>query len=100
MENKYANRRTVGKLQVKKGQYGEFQELQMGAAPVNKDGTANKFYEGALYWVDAKTGKTYEVKRLKVSTPKEGMPGRSAEFGFAAYLNLDLDDQYAAIEQE
>lgn len=95
-DNKYENSRTVGKLKMKQGQYGSFYEIWCDAT-TNKDGTPNTHATGMLTWIDIKTGTQYQIKQMKLFTPKNGMPDALAKQGFTAFVNIDLGDGYQVV---
>lgn len=91
---KEANRRYVGKLKTTNGQFGQMQKILMeNPEHLNKDGSPNKYYKGALVWYDA-DGTAYKVKQFSVWVPKEGMSAELVQKGFSCYITLNLADDY------
>jgi hypothetical protein len=57
----------------------------------NNDGTPNTYHNGVLLWVEAETGKTYQVKQLELRGVSEGDASRGAINSVA----IALEDSYA-----
>lgn len=94
-EEKKANRRYLGKLRTTNGKYGPIQKIYMdNLNATNQDGSPNKYYKGALIWVDAETGKQYHVKQMSIFVPKEGMSQDNLQKGFSCFITLNLEDSY------
>lgn len=99
MDNKISSaKRFIGSVQSVDSKNGKFQKIVMSnLSPENQDGTANKYYKGALVWIDAETGKTYQVKQLAISVPKDGMSDGQAKHGFESNISINLNDEYQAV---
>lgn len=94
---KNENDRYIAKVKVK-----EFTNSQTGAKfekltvwvdnpfPENKDGSPNNYYKGALIWLDAQTGKYYQVVQLDLTNTSSA----DQERGFTNSLKIDLGSQY------
>jgi hypothetical protein len=94
-EKKEANRRYLGKIRNMSGSNGPYQKIYMdNVSNVNKDGTANTNYKGALVWADAETGKNYHVKQMSFWIPKEGMHPKAVEKGYSCFITINLNDEY------
>lgn len=94
-EKKKDERRYIGKVRNTQTKYGIMQKVYMdNLEHVNKDGTPNKYYKGALIWADAETGKNYQVKQLSFWTPREGMDPKLIEKGYSCFVTLNLTDDY------
>lgn len=92
---KNENRRFLGKVKTINTKYGGMQKIYMdNLENVNKDGTPNTFYKGALIWADAVTGQNYHVKQMSFFVPKNGMRQEDINKGFSCYVTLTLDDNY------
>ena len=87
-------KRWIGKIKNIATQYGTMQKIYMeNTDHLNKDGTPNQYYKGALVWYDA-NGQAYKVKQMSISVPKNGMPQEQLQKGFSCYVTLKLDDNY------
>jgi hypothetical protein len=94
-KQKNENRRYVAKVKKNSGQYGDFLKILVdNPNPSNEDGSANPYYKGSLIWLDATTGKKYQVKSLSV----RGVPEASAAKGFLQSISIDLDSSYEVVE--
>lgn len=94
-ENKNQNRRYIGKMRGTTTKYGTMYKIYMdNLEHQNKDGSANKYYTGALIWADAATGKNYHVKQMSLWIPKDGMKPDLVAKGYSHFITLNLDDQY------
>lgn len=95
-ENKNkSNKRFLGKIRAVQGQYGTFYQILLdNINNVNKDGTPNKYYKGALIWGDLETGKNYQVKQLSLVVPKDGFKESEIKNGVTHFISIDLDDEY------
>lgn len=91
-----ANRRYLGKVRVTANKNGGTnQKIYMdNLENVNKDGTPNKYYKGALVWADVETGMNYQVKQMSFWVPQNGMNPKDAERGYTCFITLNLDDGY------
>jgi len=90
-----ANRRYVGKMRGTNTKYGTMYKIYMdNLDAVNKDGSANKFYKGAMIWADAETGKNYHVKQMSLWIPKDGMDPALVSKGYSHFITLNLEDNY------
>jgi len=91
--------RYVAKVRNMSGSNGPFQKIYAeNSNPLNADGTPNKYFKGSLLWVDAETGKYYQVKQLSFFNPPQGMNPSQAEKGFASFITLDLENKYEVEE--
>jgi hypothetical protein len=78
------DRRYLANIKSYKGQHGDYQKALMNSInATNEDGSPNQYYNGALIWCDAKTGKNYQVKQLSVRANKKG--------GFSLTIDLESD---------
>lgn len=94
-----AVRRWIGKVKNIVNKYGTSQKIYLDAInSVNQDGTPNKFYKGALIWIDLETGKQYQVKQLSLHVPKDGMKPDQVQKGFVCNVTLNLADDYEVTE--
>lgn len=94
-DKKKADRRYVGKVKNTQTQYGVMSKIMMdNLSPTKEDGTPDQYYQGALIWADAKTGKNYHVKQFQLWIPREGMNPALAAKGFSHFITLDLEDGY------
>lgn len=94
-EKKEANRRYLGKVRTQTNKNGSYQKIYMDNLDhVNKDGSPNKYYKGALIWSDAETGKNYHVKQMSFWVPREGMDPKNIEKGYSCFITLNLNDEY------
>lgn len=85
------DRRFVAKLKKEQGANGEFLKVVVDNINAqNQDGSANPYHQGVFLWCDAKTGKYYQVKQMKVG----GVSSKQSEKGFVKSLFLDLEDSY------
>lgn len=92
---KNALKRYIGKIKQYNTQYGVMEKIYLdNLNHENADGTPNKYYNGALIWADAKTGKNFQVKQMSITVPKNGMDPKLLEKGFTCYITLDLGDDY------
>lgn len=101
MAEKKASNRFIGKVRQKTHKNRETGEaftkltiLINNPNPENDDGTPNKYFKGALVWMDAETGKNYQIKQLSLAGVTEG----DSEKGFLNSLKIDLDDEYQVQE--
>ncbi len=86
--------RYLGKVKTIQTQYGEINKIYMdNLNHVNKDGSANTFYKGALVWMDV-NGKQYQIKQMSFWTPKEGMKQSDLDRGYSCFITLNLNDEY------
>ena len=94
-EEKKATRRYLGKMRGINTKHGPLYKIYMdNLKNVNDDGTPNQYYKGALFWADAETGKTYQVKQMSLWVPKGGMDPKLVEKGYSHFITLNLDDKY------
>lgn len=94
-DNQKPNRRYIGKVRNTTTKHGTMQKIYMdNLEHVNKDGSPNKYYKGAMIWADAETGKNYHVKQMSFWIPREGMKAKDLEKGYTCFITLNLDDDY------
>lgn len=87
--------RYIGKVRTTNGKYGPMQKIYMdNLEHVNKDGSPNTFYKGALIWADAETGKNYHVRQISFFVPKDGMKKEHLDKGYTCFITLNLNDEY------
>jgi hypothetical protein len=93
--SKEKNTKYIGKVRNQQTQYGTMQKIYMdNLSAVNEDGTPNKYFNGALIFVDAETGQQFQVKQLSISVPKNGMNPNLLEKGYVAQVSIDINDDY------
>lgn len=94
-EPKKKEYRYVAKFKASQTKYGPmYQIMSDNFNALNKDGTPNKYFKGALIYVDAETGNQYLVKQMGLYLPKEGMHESHAKNGYTHFVTLNLDDEY------
>lgn len=94
-QQKESKFRTLGKLKNINTKNGTLQKIYMDNLEYqDKDGKVNQYYQGALIWVDLKTGKQYQVKQLQFWQPKNGMNQALVDKGFSHFITLNIEDDY------
>ena len=98
-ETKKADRRYLGKIKNITTQTGSvFQKILIeNPNPQSEDGTPNKYYKGALLWIDA-DGRQFQVKQMDIFVPQNGM-GEAGKHGFVANIVIDLDKETSTNEK-
>lgn len=92
--NKAADR-YIGKVKQYDTKYGQAQKIYLdNPNPSNPDGTPNTFYKGTLVWIDAETGKTFQIKQLGIMVPKDGMKPDLLQKGFTCNITVNIEDEY------
>lgn len=96
VETKKENSRFIGKIHSKSFDNGGVAQSVRVDNPFKnkKDGTPDQYHKGNLLWYDNATDTVYTVKEMKISTPKDGMPASSSQYGFVANVIIELDNPY------
>ena len=79
------DRRYLGKIMSKDGPYGSYKSISM-----DNHAPDNPRNEGALVWVDKKTGQSYQVKSISI----KGVSDASKERGWENSIAIDLENSY------
>lgn len=86
--------RYLGKVRTTENTYGTMQKIYMdNLENVNKNGSPNTYYKGALIWADS-NGKNYQVKQMSFWVPRDGMKPDHLQKGYTCFITLNLNDNF------
>lgn len=88
--------RFIAKVKAQNSSNGVFNKILVdNPNPTDEAGQPNQYYQGNLFWVDSKTGKTYLVKQLGI----KGVSQNARKKGYLQSITIDLEDSYQTTEQ-